>query len=167
MRRLLTPIALLAAPVAAQTADTTRTVDQLAECRAVPADADRLRCFDRLAERITAARSSGDLLVLDRRQVVERKRRAFGLTGPARDAFTTTGEVAAVTELNTSIQAIGPTPTPGRWNLQLADGTVWQSVDTLPFPPRKGSAVKVRTASLGGFRASIEGGRSFLVKRLR
>lgn len=169
MRRSFAFLSLLAAPAAAQNADTSRTVDQLTECRAIAADADRLRCFDRLAERIATARRSGDLLVLDRKQVVERKRRAFGLANPTGNVFGGGSEDKAteVSELETTIQSAANTRNPGRWNMQLANGMVWQSVDTLPYPPRTGAPIKLRTAILGGYRASINGGRSFLVKRLR
>ena len=169
MRRLLALAALLATPAAAQSGDATRTVDQLAECRAIAADAERLGCFDRLAERIVAARRSGDLLVLDKRQVVERKRRAFGLANPAGNVFGGGAEDKAteVTELETTVQAVSTTANPGRWNMQLANGMVWQSVDSLPSAPRSGAPIKLKQALLGGYRASLNGGRSFLVKRLR
>lgn len=169
--RLILPAALLvSAPASAQSdANPSRTVDRLAECRAVSADAERLACFDRLADRIVAARKSGDLLVLDRKQVVERKRRAFGLANPTANVFGGGAEDKAteVTEIDTTVQSAAATANPGRWNIQLANGMVWQSVDALPVPPRSGAPIKLRTAILGGYRASINGGRSFLVKRLR
>lgn len=161
---------LLAAPAAAQTAaDASRTVDQLGQCRAVSADGERLACFDRLAERIVAARKSGDLLVLDRKQVVDRKRRAFGLANPTANVFGggAEDEATEVTELDTTVQSAAATANPGRWNIQLANGMVWQSIDSLPVPPRSGAPIKLKTAILGGYRASINGGRSFLVKRVR
>lgn len=165
-------VALLAAssPAVAQgPADPSRAVDQLAECRTLPADADRLACYDRLAERIASARKAGDLLVLDRKQVVEGKRRAFGLATPAGDVFGggEADRATEVKELDTTVRAAKPASAHGRWNIELANGMVWQSVDTLTFGPRAGAPIKLRTASLGGFRASINGGRSFLVKRLR
>lgn len=169
MRPILTLALVVAHAAAAAQTDTTRTVDQLAECRAVTGDAERLACFDRLAERILAARKSGDLLVLDRKQVVERKRRTFGLTNPSGDVFGGGAEDKAteVSELETTVQSVAATAGVGRWNIQLANGMVWQSVDSLPVPPRAGTPIKLKTAILGGFRASLNGGRSFLVKRLR
>lgn len=169
MRLPLAALALLAAPAAAQSGDASRTVDQLAECRAVSADVERLACFDRLAERIATARRSGDLLVLDRKQVVERKRRAFGLANPTGDVFGGGAEDKAtqVTEVDTTVQVVRATANPGRWNMQLANGTVWQTVDSLPAAPRIGGPVKLKQALLGGYRASFGGTRSFLVKRLR
>ncbi len=167
--RLLLPALLIAFPAAAQNAaDPSRTVDQLGECRAIIADAERLSCFDRLAERIVIARRSGELLVLDRKKVVERKRAGFGLASTSGELFGGGEEDRAteVKELDTTIKVAAPAAAFGRWNLQLANGMVWQTVDTLSYPPKSGAPIKLKTASLGGFRASING-RSYLVKRLR
>lgn len=170
MRSLILLALLLPAPAATQGgADVSRTIDQLAECRAIGGDADRLRCFDRLAERIASARKSGELLVLDRTRVVERKRARFGLANPAGDVFGggEADRATEVKELDTTIRVVKPASAYGRWNMELANGMVWQSVDTLSFGPKTGAPIKLRTASLGGYRASINGGRSFLIKRLR
>ncbi len=167
---MLTLVLALLAPVAAQDgADVSRTVDRLTECRGIAADADRLACFDRLAARIAVARTSGDLLVLDRRQVVERKRRGFGLANPTSEVFGggEADRATQVTQLDTTIRAARPAAAYGRWNLELADGSVWQTVDTPSFPPKASAPITLKNAALGGFRASINKGRSFLVKRLR
>lgn len=166
---LLGLLILAASPAAAQRPDPARTVDQLAQCQSIAADAERLACFDEATRTITAARRDGRLLVLDRQKVVERKRARFGLgpetvTGPASDLEE---NAAALTEVTTSVVATVPAVATGRWNLQLANGSVWQTVETTSFPPRKGAPITVRAANLGGFRASVKGGRSFLVKRLR
>lgn len=165
----LAPVTLLVATAAQDAADVSRTVDRLTECRAISADADRLACFDRLAARIAAARTSGDLLVLDRRQVVERKRRSFGLANPTSEVFGggEADRATEVTQLDTTIRAAKPAAAYGRWNLELANGSVWQTVDTLSFPPKVAAPITLKTATLGGFRASINKGRTFLVKRLR
>jgi hypothetical protein len=166
---LTLPVSAPVLAIAQDRPDISRTVDQLAECRAIGGADARLACFDRLAERIAVARKSGDLLVLDRRQVVERKRARFGLANPTGDVFGggEADRVTEVKELDTTIRVAKAANAYGRWNLELANNTVWQSIDTLSYPPSAGKPIKLKTASLGGFRASIDGGRSFLVKRLR
>lgn len=150
-------------------AELSRTIDRLTECRAIAAGDARLGCFDRLAERIAAARTSGDLLVVDRREVVARKRQRFGLANPAGEVFGggEADRATEVKELDTTIRAVAAASAYGRWNIELANGSVWQSIDTVAVPPRVAAPIRLRTASLGGFRASVNGGRSFLVKRLR
>lgn len=169
MRPLVFALLVPTAAAAQESADVSRTVDRLTECRAIAAPTDRLACFDRLAERIAAARTSGDLLVLDRRQVVERKRRSFGLPNPTGEVFGggEADRATEVAELDTTISAATPAKAYGRWNLQLAGGSVWQTIDPLALPPKANASIKLKSASLGGFRASINGGRSVLVKRLR
>lgn len=169
MRPLLLALLLPTVATAQDGADVSRTVDRLTECRAITGASDRLACFDRLAERIVAARTSGDLLVLDRREVVARKRRSFGLPNPTGEVFGggAADRATEVTELDTTIRAATAAKVYGRWNLELAGGSVWQTIDTLALPPRTNAPIKVRAASLGGFRATINGGRSVLVKRLR
>lgn len=140
----------------------TKPLDQLAECGAITTDTARLACFDRIAAAIGTAQRTGDLIVVDRKEAVERRRARFGL------ATADLGEGAVeVNELDTTVRLARPSSAYGRYDLALANGTVWQTVEAIPVPPRQGTAIKLRTAPLGGYRASIAGGRSVLVKRLR
>ena len=169
------PLLLLLAPAAGAQSDDARsdrsassTVDALIDCRKIAANADRLACFDRVAAAIAGVRTSGALLVLDRRDVVQRKRRRFGLANPEGDVFGG-GEAdrqTEVRELASTIAVVRPSSY-GRFALQLADNSVWETIEPLPFPPRTGTAITVKRAALGGFRASVGGGRSVLVKRQR
>ncbi len=162
---LLYPIfAIVTSALQAQPSPAGRTLDQLAACRSISTDDERLACFDRVAATIDSARRDGDLILVDRKEVAERKRARFGLGTATADL----GDGAVeVNELDTTIRNAGPSSVYGRFNLALANGTVWQTVDALPVPPRPGTAIKLRTAPLGGYRASIAGGRGILVKRLR
>jgi hypothetical protein len=136
----------------------------LDECRAIKSDLERLICFDRAAAAISAAIRDDRLVVLDRKEVVDRRRARFGLSSATADL----GDGAVeVNELDTTVQSARPSSTYGRYDLSLANGTVWQTVEAIPVPPRPGTVVKLRTAPLGGYRASIAGGRGILVKRLR
>ena len=171
MRHILLLLALFApAAVGAQKPSSLgQLVDQLTQCRTVSGEARRLACFDRLAADIATARSSGDLLVLDRREVVERKRGRFGLSNPPGEVFGggDADRATAVTQIDTTVRSASSAGNQGRWNLALANGMTWQVIDSLPFAPRTGAAIRIKAAPLGGFRASLPGGRSVLVKRLR
>jgi hypothetical protein len=159
------PFLIVAAIAAApQPSSASRMLDQLAECRAITADGERLACFDRVTAAIATARRDGDLILVDRKEVADRKRARFGLG----TATTDLGDGAVeVNELDTTVRNAAPSSVYGRFDLALANGTVWQTVDTLPVPPRAGTAIKLRTAPLGGYRASIAGRRAILVKRIR
>ena len=164
---LLTILPLLAVAAQAGTAPAA-SVDQLATCRTIAAAAERLACFDRLADRITAARQSGALIVLDRAEVVKRKNARFGLAGAPGEMFGGGKEdtETQVRELVTTLAVVQPAAY-GRYNLQLANGMVWQTVDTLEYPPRVGAAITLKTTPFGGFRAYIAGEKPVLAKRVR
>lgn len=149
--------------------DRTRTMEDVIACRAVREDAARLACFDRASEKMAGARASGELLVLDRKTVVARKQQRFGLASPGTEMFGG-GDADAATEvkqLDSNVVATVAAKAYGRYDMQLANGSVWQSVDPLPYPPKAGTAITIKAAPLGAYRASIAGGRSILVKRIR
>jgi len=160
MSLLLLSSALLAVP-----AERSGTADDLLRCRAIVADAERLACFDRLAGRVSA----NEVVVIDRKRLSQERQKRFGL--PAQEdgalAAATSGRVAEVREFSGKVKAAQRASDYGRWNIELADGTVWQSIDVSAFGPAAGAAITIRRASLGGFRASVPGRPSFLVKRLR
>lgn len=168
-RRMLGSMALVAAtPAMAQDGSASRRVADMIACRVIVDNAARLACFDKAAAATSVAQSSGELLVLDRKKVVANKRAQFGLTQPTAEILGGGADKATeVKQLDTTIRIAKPATSTGRWNMQLADGSVWQTIDPVPFPPETGASIIVRQATLGGYRATIAKGRSILVKRLR
>ena len=159
----------LAGPALAQDGDrSSKAFDAVAACRSITDSVARLACFDRNVEAFATARSRGDVMVVDRTRVVERKRASFGLATVGNDVFGGGPEDRSteVREVETTIRAVAA----GRgdlWTLELANGQVWKAIETLRFPPRPGQPIKLTTAPLGGFRASVAGRTSILVKRVR
>ena len=160
---------LLGAPAVGQgRPDTSKTLDALAECQAIPTDSARLACFDTAARQISNARKSGSLLALDREKVIEQKRRQFGL-GDAASNPLGGGEadrVTKVTEVVTTISGVKPSSY-ARFSLQLANGTVWETIEPLSLMPRPGTAITIKQSGFGGFKATIKGERPILIKRQR
>jgi len=154
----------LGAPATAADQNATKSLDELVTCKAIVQDAARLACFDRVSGKIIAARASGDLLTLDRDKVVANKRRAFGLTKQGESPL---GERAIdITKVDPTIAGVRQSGY-NRYRLDLANDTSWETIDPPALEPQVGAPITVRKASLGGFRATIAGGRSILVKRLR
>ena len=163
------PFVLLAAPAQAQdNAGSTRLVDALAQCRSITGDTDRLACFDRSAAAVVAARQSGDLLVMDRTRVVERKRAGFGLAMDDTAMFGGGPEDKAteVREVDSTIQSVASGGY-ARFDMALANGSVWQTVEPVRFPPRAGQSINLTAGLLGSFKAKINDGAVVKVKRLR
>ncbi len=168
MRASLLLLMLPAAAVAQDRDGASRAIDELAGCRAIAAAADRLACFDRISDRIAGARRSGELIVVDRAKVVERKRARFGLASAPSEMFGggPEDERTEVRELESTLRNVGVAAY-GRYNLELANGMVWQTVDTLQFPPRVGAPITLKVTPFGGYRAMIKGEKSVLAKRVR
>ncbi|WP_322964643.1 hypothetical protein [Sphingomonas fuzhouensis] len=162
-------INLAASPVLAQDETAVRQFDELQRCKTTPDDHARLACYDRAATTILASRAAGDLMVLDRKTVIARKQSRFGLAVPTGEMFGggKADDATAVRQLDSSIRAVKAANAQGRWNMELANGSVWQTIDTLGFPPDAGDRIVLKEAPLGGYRASVAGGRSILVKRIR
>ncbi|MBC3942826.1 hypothetical protein [Sphingomonas albertensis] len=160
---------LFSVPAVAQDGRLANPLTDIARCRTIKPDAKRLACFDAAAVSVSIAERSGDILVIDRKQVVADKRAGFGLPRTPTDVFGggAADKATRVDQLDSTIRSAVPSNSFGRWNLRLADGSEWQTIDAIPVPPKTGTAIVVRQASLGGYRATIGKGRSVLVKRLR
>ncbi|HEX8486460.1 hypothetical protein [Sphingomonas sp.] len=157
-----------AVPAAVADSDSSKAFDVVTACRAITEPSERLACFDRTIAAFADARSKGDVVVVDRARVVERKRARFGLAMETDDLFGGGAEdrATAVRQLDTTIRSVSP----GRgdlWTMELANGSVWRAVEALRFPPKPGQTIRLVTAPLGGFRASVGGRSSVLVKRVR
>ena len=148
--------------------DSSRTLDALSACQRIATDAARLTCFDEAAGQIANARKSGNLLALDRGKVVERKRQQVGLADAGHNPLGggEADRLTRVTEVATTITAVKPAGY-ARFALQLANAMVWETIEPLSLEPRPGTAITIRQAGFGGFKASIPGERTILVKRRR
>ncbi|MBJ6122891.1 hypothetical protein [Sphingomonas mollis] len=161
----LTILTWLHAPALAQQTSGRNLGDELATCRGMRDDVTRLACYDRAAGNLVDAQRSGDLVVLDRKAVVERRKRSFGLPASSQMAAADVKN-AEVKELAGVVRGTSPTRTPGRYIVTLADGSRWETLDPVS-PPQSGETINITATRLGGFRAKIGGRRAFLVKRLR
>ena len=160
---------LVSAPAVAQTDGAANPLTDIMRCRSLQPDANRLACFDAAAAAASSAERAGDILVIDRKQVVAVKRAGFGLPSNPTDLFggNAADKATKVDRLESTIRSATPSRGTGRWNLRLADGSEWQTIDPIPADPKPSTAIVVKQASLGGYRATIGNGRSILVKRLR
>lgn len=160
---------LLAAPAYAQSAPAhaqnapaeapPRAVRALLECRTLTDAAARLACFDREAATLGGALESREVVVADREEVRDAKRKLFGLTLPSMGLFAgADDDKAKVDEIEAAIVSarIGPDR---KWRLVLDNESRWTQTDTMKIQrdPKPGMMVRIRKAAGGSFFANVDG----------
>lgn len=132
----------------------------IVDCRQVADPAQRLACYDAAAGALDAAEKSGEVVVVDRAQVSEARRAAFGfnITMPA---FMTGGEKADPIEQITATVASARQNGERKWVMTMTDGAVWRQTDTewVSRDPKAGTVVEIRAAALGSFVMTVGGTR--------
>jgi hypothetical protein len=134
-------------------------VKELSACRAVIDPTERLACFDKAAAALDAAQAKGDVVVVDRQQVREVKRQAFGFKLDALSIFNKGGAKEAEDEAITTVAKAAYRNATGKWVVTLEGGAVWRQIDDeeLSRDPHPGSQIRVRRATLGSFMMNVDG----------
>jgi hypothetical protein len=137
-------------------------------CRQISEMSARLACFDRTVGELETARTAGKVAIIDREASRAQGQRNFGLSA-ARTRKPTQENLVTPDEVNTAIRSVSASVTsPGRWDLNMANGMAWQSVEAPRRIPRTGETVSIKRVRLGGYRAVVgSSGSAFFVKRLR
>jgi hypothetical protein len=170
----VSPSLALAAPPAPK-AGQADVVKALSACRAITDSTERLACFDKTAASLDQAQASGEVIVVDRAQVRQIKRQAFGFTMPSLAIFDLGGhkdkdkvrDKDAGDESITAIATSAHQTADGKWIIALDDGSVWRQIDsdTVAIDPRPGSKIHIRRASLGSFLMNVDGQSGIRVHR--
>jgi hypothetical protein len=158
------------APAAKQAQARPELFEALVRCRAVSADAERLQCFDAAAAALEQATERRELVVVDRAQVRESRRRLFGLALPRLPIFGGGEDGDADDEEMTSLEgtvASANQDSLGHWMVRLADGSLWIQTDTRPlaFRPRVGQPVVINRAALGSYMMRVNNQPGVRVRR--
>jgi hypothetical protein len=136
-------------------------------CRAIAGEAERLRCFDAAAAAMDRAVENRDLVVVDRQQMRETRRRLFGIEVPRLNLFGG-GEDRKdeVSELDGIVRSAVENGN-GRWVVVLEDGGIWVQVDdnVIAIGPRAGNKVVVRRGALGSYMMRVNGQPGVRVRR--
>jgi hypothetical protein len=136
------------------------------DCRAIQEPTARLACYDAATAALDAAEAKGDVVVVDRAQVREARRAAFGFNFQMPSFMTRGEQVEELDRIEGTIGSARQDPY-GKWTIKLADGAVWKQIDTekLRKKPEPGTKVEIRTASLGSYFLKVEGLGSIRAKR--
>lgn len=155
----LSPLAGAHAASAIKPPGRAELVKALSECRAITDPTERLACFDKAAAALDEAQAKGDVVVVDRQQVREVKRQAFGFKLDALSIFNRGGGAEPGDNTIDAIADSAHQGVGGKWIVRLEGGAVWRQIDdeTLSRDPHQGSKIHIRRASLGSFMMNVDG----------
>ena len=173
-----------ARPLKDQSVDSGKTgpsllIDRLADCREESSDAQRLACFDRTVSALIDARRKKDIVVLDRVEVRKAKSSLFGFSLPSIKLFgggdddeqlkQLVGRMASVTVLPSGLLRfeIEDVPAVGAVAAGGVNKSVWETIEQVMLPPRRGDVVTIKSGALGSYVATAPGRRSARVRRIR
>jgi hypothetical protein len=161
--------AALAAQAAAQTpAQRATAFTEVLACRKLTDDAARLACFDKASAGMEAAEKAGDIVVVDREQARATRRQAFGFSLPSLTIFDRGEKPEALDQLAATAKRAWRGGD-NKWRVELEDGAVWAQTDNenVGRPPKAGSRVEIRKASMGGYFMNLDGQRAVRARRER
>ena len=171
-RAIVLAVLAIAAPALAADPPAKRAtvLQQVLDCRAVTDSAARLACYDQAAARFDQAEKAGEVVVVDRGQMREVRRQAFGFTLPSLSMFERGGrtENEDIDQLTTTISRARKDAY-GKWILTLEGGAVWRQTDAnqLLKDPRPGSKAEIRRGVLGSYLMNIDGQRAVKAERVK
>ena len=136
------------------------------DCRKEVDPTQRLACYDAAAASLDAAEKAGEVVVVDRAQVREARRAAFGFNFQMPEFMTRDEKPDEIDRITATVESARLDAT-GKWVIRLADGAVWRQTDSkrMSRDPRKGSTVEIRTAAMGSFFMKVDGQIQIRVRR--
>lgn len=174
--RYIVPMVLATlAPFAAAAAEPPKIPAQVAAlqaCRTKADSAERLDCYDKAVDVLSAATASRDLVVIDKAEVKSARKGLFGFALP-RIPFLSGREGdpdddADARELQTTIVSAR------RWNriywrFAVEGGAMWETTeDTRSFTdPKPGAPVIIERGTLGAYYAKVGRGGRAAVRRIQ
>jgi hypothetical protein len=144
----------------------------LLRCRAVADEAERLRCFDTAAAALETAAERREVVMVDRAQVREGRRRLFGLALPRIPIFGGGDDDEPDEDRIETVEGVVASASQngqGQWIVALQDGAVWTQIDnrTLALFPRRGQRVVIQRAAMGSFMMRINNQPGVRARRIR
>lgn len=142
-------------------------LEQLAACRTISNDADRLACYDQRALALEAAERSGEVVVVDRTQIRQARRQLFGFELSAiPDIFSDKHADESIDAIE-SLLITAVQGGDGKWVFKLADESEWRQTDagSVSFRNRRDTQIRVRRAALGSYLLVAGNSRAVRVRR--
>jgi hypothetical protein len=174
--RYIVPIgSMIATPVVGHAADALKVPAQVAAlqaCRTKADAAERLACYDKAVDVLSAATASRDLVVIDKAEVKEARKGLFGFTLP-RIPFLSGRE--GDPDDDTDARELQTTITSAKrwnrlyWRFAVEGGGTWETTeDKRGFTdPKPGASVVIERGTLGAYFAKVGRGARSAVRRVQ
>ena len=143
-------------------------LEALLVCRETADPVARLACFDRAASVLDAAERGGDLVVVDRAQVVEARRQMFGIDLPTLPRLLAHGEASEPLDaIETTLMSASGSEG-GYWTFHLADGSRWRNITATStrISDRTGQPVRIRRAAMGSYLMTVGASTAMRARRI-
>jgi hypothetical protein len=138
-------------------AERSAVFQKLIDCRAIGTVAERLACYDAQIAILDAAERDRQIVVVDKKQMVEARRGLFGFTLPSLKIFGGDDDDEAAKLLETTVRAASRGSN-GEWIIILADGARWRQIDDRPImAPKAGQTIQIRRSGIGTYFARVGG----------
>lgn len=168
-------IGLVAPLYAAEPASPPSGLDPIYACKAITADADRLKCYDEATGRLRQAEITGALITLDRAAIDNVERDSFGLNIVSlpkllrnrKEATPNAAPPQALSRIEAKVLSTTPGPD-GKLSVRLDNGQIWRQIDGTHLNiPRKGAQMAlIEKGVLGSYFMTLDSQPSFRAKRV-
>ena len=140
----------------------------LLDCRQVQDAGQRLACFDRQAAIVAGAQERQDIVVTDKAEIRQTRRKLFGFTLPSSSVLGNDDSGEEASRLETQVTSARRNRD-GGWIVQLAEGGTWEQIDSrlLALSPKKGQEAIVTNGILGSYFVSIDGQPAIKMRRVQ
>lgn len=143
-----------------------RLVGDVAACRTITADAERLACFDRTVAAFETARAGNQLKVVDREDIKKTRRSLFGLSLPRLNLFGGgEDDEPEIKEIDATIRSVREMPY-GLWIIGLDDGSNWQFTEQITQQPKVGDPITIKRGALGSYFGIVKKRAALKMKRI-
>jgi len=135
-----------------------KAVQAAVDCRKLADDKARLACYDSAVDALGRQLAQGEVVAVDRTQVQQVRRQAFGFTLPSLNLFDRSGKAEEMSEVVLAVESARRMGD-GKWLLRLEGGQVWRQIDTGDFSrdPKPGAQATIKKAMLGSYMMMIGG----------
>jgi hypothetical protein len=141
----------------------------LVDCMKIPAEHERVKCYDARLASLDEAERRQDVAIVDRAEMNRTRRSLFGFNIPKLKLFGRDDGAASAPAFSTIETRLSDARrTGGAWMLTLEDGANWLQTDSsdLARPPKPGQPIRIRRGAVGSFLANIDGQIAIRVRRV-